>query len=348
LNYKVSNQSRNYTGYEHALNIFRTPGDGSLLIANGDNYLFPLVYGRFVERMREDLHLYDRLSIFFKLPGMGRGIGARSLDWEKQRNRTEQQLIKERGSKEVFYAVFGPNAISLPADHILIPEGVLFRATKSRDEQDSSRAAEIWNAYATESFNDSFERDFMNREVCAYFFFGLGKHLILSGRLSQGVKNLQIASRIGYNDELIHSDMAVFLTDHGFFDEARIALEKALVYHEDLSAVYNNWGYYYHRTGDYGKSVLAFQKAVALKPDRPEFYNNLGFALYEAGRKQESLAAFKKSLALYPNQPGIKEFVENRMGDITSTPFRSWSREESVPAAEEKRGICCNSPEPGR
>lgn len=56
----------------------------------------------------------------------------------------------------------------------------------------------------------------MNREVSAYFFSSLGKHLILSGHPSFGLKDLKAASEMGYDDELIHSDMAVFLTNRGF------------------------------------------------------------------------------------------------------------------------------------
>ena len=61
---------------------------------------------------------------------------------------------------------------------------------------------------------------------------------------------------------MIHSDMGVFLADHGFFEEARLSLEKALQYHEDLSGVHNNWGYYYHKIGEHEKAVESFQKAV--------------------------------------------------------------------------------------
>jgi tetratricopeptide (TPR) repeat protein len=311
LNYRPSDQSRNYTAHEHALNIFRTARERSLLLVSGDNYLFPLVYGRIVERMREDVALYDRLNILFKFPEMDRGVPVRSLGWEERLNLVEQQVIKQKGSREAFYGVFGPYAISLPEEYALIPEGVLYHVAK--EPWDSRRAGDIWKFYATESFYDVFERDFMSREVCAYFFFSLGKHLVLAGHPSSGLKKLKAAAEIGYNDDLIHSDMAVFLTDHGFFAEARIALEKALTYHEDLSGVYNNWGYYYHRIGDHEGSVLFFRKAVELRPDRHGFYNNLGFALFEAGRPEESREALMKSLGIYENQPEIRRFLETSL-----------------------------------
>jgi len=121
-----------------------------------------------------------------------------------------------------------------------------------------------------------------------------------------------VASKVAYDDDVIHTDMAVFLTDHGFFEPARAELEKALIYHDDLSGVYNNWGYFYHKKGEHDKSVRSFKKAVQLSPDHAGYHNNLGFALFEAGRKRESFLALERSLALNPDQPEIKKFMEEK------------------------------------
>ncbi len=102
----------------------------------------------------------------------------------------------------------------------------------------------------------SFEKDFMNREISAYYFFDRGKALILSGQTLAGLTHVKRARDVGYNDNVIHSEMAVFLTDHGFFEEARLSLERALLYHEDLSGVHNNWGYYYHKIGKHEEAVI--------------------------------------------------------------------------------------------
>jgi hypothetical protein len=315
LNYRVSDQSENYTAYEHALNVFRTTDKDSILFMNGDNYIFPVTYGRIVERMREDAILYDRNNILFKMPGAVQGIEARSTLWEEKRNDTEKKIIAGNLKKTIYYAVFGPYAIDLPVSHELIPEGLLYRVFRKGESITSDNVNAAWKYYSTESFYGRFERDFMNREICAYYFFSWGKELILSGRTSVGVRNLRLAREIGYNDNVIHSDMGIFFTDHGFFEEARLSLERALLYHEDLSGVYNNWGYYYHKIGDPEKAVESFRKAVQLRPDRFFLFNNLGFALHEVGQRQESLAVLEKSLSLHPNQPGIRKFIEESLGE---------------------------------
>ncbi|MCU0594652.1 MAG: tetratricopeptide repeat protein, partial [Desulfobacterota bacterium] len=91
------------------------------------------------------------------------------------------------------------------------------------------------------------------------------------------------------------------------------SLERALLYHEDLSGVHNNWGYYYNKIGEHQHAVSSFQKAVDLKPDRFFLLNNLGFALFETGQKQAAAAAFEKSLSLHQDQPGIREFMEENL-----------------------------------
>jgi tetratricopeptide (TPR) repeat protein len=313
LNYRVSDQSENYTAYEHALNIFRTADSGAVLLMNGDNYIFPVTYGRIVERMREDVTLYDRNNILFKMPGAARGIEARSVRWEEKRNQIEKNLIGQNPERNIYYAVFGPYAVDLPPSCELIPEGVLYSVFRKEHDSPPKTFRMVWKYYSTESFYGNFERDFMNREVCAYFFFDRGQELLLSGQRSAGLQNLRLAREIGYNDNVIHSDMGVFFADHGFFEEARLSLEKALLYHEDLSGVYNNWGYYYDKIGEHEKAVASFRKAVELRPDRFFLFNNLGFALVETGKMEEAAAAFKESLSLHQDQPGVRKFMKDNL-----------------------------------
>jgi len=313
LNYRVSDQSENTTAYEHALNIFRTAENDAILFMNGDNYIFPVTYARVVERMREDVTLHDRNNILFKMRGAARGIEARSVTWEQRRNEMEKEIIAENPDRAVYYAVFGPYAVDLPPSKKLTPDGVLYRVFPEGTDHRPNTFGAVWKYYSTESFYGNFERDFMNREICAYFFFDRGKDLMLSGQRPAGLRNLRLAREIGYNDNVIHSDMGVFFADHGFFEEARRSLEKALLYHEDLSGVYNNWGYYYDKIGEHEKAVASFRKAVELRPDRFFLFNNLGFALFETGEKQESAAALKKSLSLYDDQPGIRKFMEESL-----------------------------------
>ena len=136
-----------------------------------------------------------------------------------------------------------------------------------------------------------------------------------AGKPHIALKYLKLASEIGHNDETIHSEIGIFLTDQGFFEEAQAELKKALIYNEDPSRVYNNWGYYYFKIKKHDKSIGSFQKAIALNPKNAGYYNNLAFVLFKTGRKAEAIATLQKSLTIKGDQPVIKGALERMEGD---------------------------------
>jgi tetratricopeptide (TPR) repeat protein len=313
--FSICNQSRNYTGFEHGWNVLMTGGIGDTIVLSGDNYIFPVTYHRIVERTRENVRLYDRADLLFKLPFMDPDLGRGEKHWERYRNDAEKRIVKEKGRSQVFYAVFGPYSIVMGDPYELVPFGVLYRVSETRPIEKELGEGKPWKYYASMSFSEDFYRDFMTREVCAYFYFRKGEYLIRSGDAEMGLREIQAASEIAYDDNVIHSDMGVFFTDQGFFVHARHELEKALIYHDDLSGVYNNWGYLYNKMGEHEKSVQYLQKAVELSPTNAGYHNNLGFALYEVGREKECLLALEKSLSLNPDQPAIKKFIKEKLGE---------------------------------
>lgn len=308
-NFGLCNQVRNYTAYEHAVNTFRTAHPGSTVFLDGDNNLFPVTYARVVEGMGECVTLYDRHNIVFKwsperkrfdLEGTGGGF-------ESMVDRTIRAEGKVRG---VYFLMFNPHSISVPVGFRLSPYGVLSKVVSDNDPGGVGDAGSFWEYYSAESFQDDFVRDYMSREVCSFFFFRKGESLWGPGRIGEALQQLRIASLIGYNDTSIHSEIGVFLTEKGLFDEARDELEKALVYNDDLSGIHNNWGYYYHRIGDYQKAIMSFGKAIELSPGNYTYYNNLGLAFHDAGKKEEARLSFRKSHGINEDQPKVKGFVE--------------------------------------
>ncbi len=311
-NYGISNQSRNYVAYEHAENIFRTVNYGGTVFIDGDNNLFPLTYNRIIERMREDVTLYDRYNLFFRIPYMGddKGGSVYHGDWESLRNTLEKEVIKKRTAYGVYFSVFNPYIISMPENYDLIPYGILSKVVSNRMDINQKKRAHIWNYYATESLEDNFYHDYMNREVTATYHLNKGKHLIMLGGVEAGLKRLKLASKIGYNDDLIHTQLSLLFSDFGFFDEAKEELEKSLLLCEDLAGVYNNWGYYYSKRGDLDKAINSLKKAVDLDPKNVLYYNNLGSILLDAGKKDSAIEVFNKSLSIDRNQKDIEKIVK--------------------------------------
>ena len=309
-NFGFCDQSRNYTAYEHAVNIFRTADHGSTIFLDGDNNLFPVAYGRMVEGMGEGVTLYDPHNIIFKWSPEKYGS-----DFEGTRYNiksiVQRRIVGEGEVQGVYFAVFNPYAVSIPVEFHLSPYGILRKLVPDKKGQgEAGDVTNVWAYYSTESFYDDFERDYMSREVCSFYFFRKGENLWLSDHVAESLWQLRIASLIGYNDTSIHSEIGLFLTDRGFFDGARNEFEKALLYHDDLSGIHNNWGYYYHKTGDYQKAIVSFRKAIALSPRNYTYHNNLGLIFHEAGKKEGAGMSFKRSLSINDDQPKIKEYMK--------------------------------------
>ena len=307
-NFDLSNQSKNYAAYEHVLNIFRTVDNQGTLFLDGDNNIFPVTYGRIVERVREDVTLYDRPSLLFKMP-MDRYEDCLSEKGEEGRRCVEKSIV-ENTRNSVFYAVFNPHAVSVPEPFKIHPLGILHKAIRDGERLPENFGKGMWNLYVAESIYGNFYRDFMNRHLCAHFHFVLGKYFFAAGQPAIGLKEIKWASQIGYDDTRIHSDIALFLIDQGFTEEAHSELEKALIYYEDLSGVHSNWGHYYYRLGDFSKAIKSYRKAIELSPHTFDYLNNLGLALHQAGRNNEATVAFQRSLAINGDQPRVKRFLQ--------------------------------------
>ena len=311
-NYSVCDQSQNYTANEHAVNIFMTIDYGGTVFIDGDNNLFPVIYSRIVERLREDVTLYDRYNLIFKMPYMDDKPGTFVYHgtWNNLLTLLQNKIIEKNLSKKVYFAVFNPPAVPLPDGYHFVTHGILSQVVSDQTKRNKGNRAHVWNYYLTESLEDKFYRDYMTREVTANFHLHKGKDLIMLGGKEVGLKRLKLASQIGYNDDLIHTALSVFFIEMGFFEEAREELEKSMRYSNDQSIVYNNWGYYYSRQGMDDKSIQYFRKAVNATPDNIVYYNNLGSALLKIGDESSALEIFQKSLSINSNQEKIKKLVD--------------------------------------
>jgi len=303
FNYDRCDQSRNYTGYEHAVNILRTPEDRSVLLIDGDNHVFPVIYARLVEGMGEHVRIFDRHNLVFKsfvpsLHGISHGTAVDPTPML-------EEIIRENALRGVYLAVFDPHAFPVPGYFGLTPHGVLLRVSKRGSPIPQEQIRRVWDRYSTQSFYEGMERDYMNRQVCGYFHFNLGRYFLQAGLREKGLDAIRLASRTAYNDEMIHSDIGVVLTDYGLFDEARQELDKALLYNEDKSGAYNNLGYHHSAAGNLETAIMCFREAVHINPKNYVGLNNLGFSLLRAGHREEAISAFRDSLSIRQDQPAI-------------------------------------------
>jgi Flp pilus assembly protein TadD len=309
LGYGISDQSRNYTAYDWATDISRTVNSGATVFLEGDNNFFPVLYCRLAERFREDLKLYDRENIAFKMPYAGKRGGYFHGDWESFRSLLEKEIVKQREPDGVFYAVFEPNTIRLPGKYQLVPHGLVYQVVEREKLKNPYKVENLWKYYASESFFDDFGRDYLNRQVCANFFYRFGEYLFMARDRRGGYKYMRRAASVGYDDSGIHVLVALGFADEGFFEEARDEIEKAAIYQKDAGVIQNAWGYYFYKKTDYDKAIVAFRKATEYSPRQAQYYKNLAMALYREGRVDEGNLSSRMSLKLDGDQPDLIEMM---------------------------------------
>jgi hypothetical protein len=314
-NYKICDQSRNYIAYEHALNNFRTINNGGILIIGADNNLFPITYARIIERMREDVTLYDTYNLFFRKPYTADSKEPLILDEEEEDSMTvlSIKVIEENISRGIYFSLLNPRIVNMPYGYGLIPYGILSLVVNDQIEVDQKKRAQIWNYYASESLEDTFFHDYMNREITANYHLNKGQHLLMLGGIEPGLRRLKLASEIGYNSGPTHSYLSLLLSDFGFFEEAKLELEKSLIYTQNPAGVYINWGYYYSKRSDLNNAVESIKKALDIEPNNTLYFNYLGSILLEAGRKDEAIKVFRKSLSIKDDQENIKKLLRENV-----------------------------------
>jgi len=289
LNFGVSDQSRNYTAYEHALNIFRTTATGDTLLVNGDNHFFPLVYARVVEQMREGTAVYDRLNLIFKMiPGL-RESDASPGEWPGLRAEKEKAIIENAHPRDVFFVLFDPGSILMPPSYKVTAYCLLHRVMKKEEAEKPYRVSNLWRYYATENFYEPFTRDFMNRQIHAHFRLRYGQFLFASGDGNAGLQSVLEASKIGFDDSGVHLAAASVLMNENLLDQAREEMDRASSLFPKGSALLdNNWGCYYFRLKDYDAAIRFFRKAAEASPSTAMYHRNLALAFRESGREMEA------------------------------------------------------------
>jgi tetratricopeptide (TPR) repeat protein len=310
FNYDLSAQSKNYTGYEWATNILRTAGRRTTLFMEGDNIFFPILYLRVAERSREDLRLYNRQNIVFKMPYLGESGRTFHGSWIDFRALLEKEIVERSKAEGVFYAVFEANTIRMPGKYQLVPRGLVYQVVEREKLKNPYKVENVWKYYGRQSFFDDFARDYLNREASAHFLLKLGEYCFMLGDKADGYKYLELASTIGYDDRGIHALIASSLAHESYFKEAREEVIMNARYQTDASAVQNTWGCYYYDMGVYNQAAVAFRKATHLRPKEALYHKNLAMALIKANEPGEAALHIQKSLELNRDQPDLTKVID--------------------------------------
>ncbi len=127
-NYLVSNWSNNRIAYFHGINILDNVDKNAIIIADKNNWIFPLLYLTKVENKRPDVTIYDRTGNLFELVYQHPTITFHTTtDWEKSRQIVEEKIAQKYPQRPFYYAA-DKNFENY--DHDVNMEGILYKSKK--------------------------------------------------------------------------------------------------------------------------------------------------------------------------------------------------------------------------
>ena len=129
----------------------------------------------------------------------------------------------------------------------------------------------------------------------------LGSLYAKSGRLAEGIEELQTAVSLDPDDHTALANLGQALTDTGKFDEAIDKLQRSVARAPDDPLALNNLGVALIHAGRFAEAIDPLERAVRIRPRFAMAHNNLGGALSAVGKTTEAIDQFRQALRLDPN-----------------------------------------------
>jgi tetratricopeptide (TPR) repeat protein/tRNA A-37 threonylcarbamoyl transferase component Bud32 len=82
---------------------------------------------------------------------------------------------------------------------------------------------------------------------------------------------------------------------------AEATYRRAVAQQPSYWAVYNQFGFFYFRSGRYAEAIPMFREAIRRRPDSVRVYNNLGAALFKIDGFAEARQAYQSSIRISPS-----------------------------------------------
>ena len=86
--------------------------------------------------------------------------------------------------------------------------------------------------------------------------------------------------------------------EHGRYEKAIVAFDKAIRLRPDDADAYNNRGNAYVFLGRYEKAIADYDEAIRLQPDLADAYYNRGVAYAQLGKPAEAISDLETALEL--------------------------------------------------
>jgi tetratricopeptide (TPR) repeat protein len=136
----------------------------------------------------------------------------------------------------------------------------------------------------------------------------LGGALLLLDKPDEAYSHFQAASEINPRDPMSRSNLAAYLQEHGYLDEAIEQHKRVISLTSDpglLAATYANLGTAYRQRGADAQAQESYEQALRLDATQPNAYLGLGQLLEKQNKVDEAISNFSRSVQLRPTDKGF-------------------------------------------
>lgn len=319
-----NDRSRNSLAREYAENILMSVDREGVLLTKGDNQMFPLAHGAWVEGLRPDVTVYDDYAYIFV------GIfGDKFSSWDEgEQSSWRETRLREllRSGRPVCYTAAA--TVSLFPDVVSQGQGLVYRVVSHaefgvRSSESAPRtphpASELWRRYRHRGVDDpTVYKTYLASNIEANHHYFLGKYWLSEKRLAAAKREFTRATMTGYAMESMFNNVAVEYHDMGAYEEALRTLHLASEMNPHKAEIHWNIGTVRMVLGRHDQAVAAYLEALRIKPTYVEAWVKLGEAYFHAGNVQEAVRATEQGLALDPRHgQGMKNLGQFKKAMLT-------------------------------
>ncbi|MBI2617495.1 DUF2723 domain-containing protein [Candidatus Gottesmanbacteria bacterium] len=281
--FKINNWSNNTVAYDHAINILKTLDQNAILIADKNNWVFPLLYASKVEQIRPDVTIYDRTGNLFERVYNFTSSQVHSFDELETFREKVEKNIQEKYPNRPFYFAADKNFENYPRE--VLQEGILY---KQRTFPPKSIDFPIFykNILAINTIPyDDFDSTYMS----AYYHFRFADQLISENKKEQALEELEKAKKIGNDNTLVLTNVAKYLGELGSKNEAIDIYRNLIDRNSANDVVHFNLAVLLEEKKEYDKASAEYKKSIDINPKNFQAIFRLA-QLFELGKKyQEAL-----------------------------------------------------------
>lgn len=300
----------------------------------GDTFAFPLWYLHFVENVRSDILLIDKLDLRYSWYCEMLKKRYQELDFDLRSLRSDPALISERFldivkknvEKRAIYIPL-PFAEEVSSTHLLIPEGIAHRILpKNLSHQkimnEIERSRFIFKYRKTGVFME--ERTQHNYDNYAIAYETMARFLSRMSLYNDAIFCLKSAIEIDPSKPGLFYNLGISYKDLGQLDKAEDVF-KDMIKRFKGSDGYYGLGMVYQKRGKLSSAISAYKKALLIDPKKISIYYSLGACYLEKGMFDKAISQFKDALAISPNDPnlyynlGVSNWRGGRISDAISS-----------------------------